>query len=267
MTDKHRDTSLKDEKLSELYRQTEQTEPSAQLDALIQSAARDAVKSPDSRASAEPASWQQKQSWFALAATIALVAIVLPFMLNESDQILSEPDLLPSRQAPGKMLEQDSKSSLFDDGATAPAMTVAPELAPSPATIPLPTLAKPAPEKKSLRKIPEPMPSETTLQRERLEHRALPLKQKTDSNQAGQLKTEQETIQQPELGSLADQLPRSAQAWQQQIWQLVQEQQLAMARTELQALQKAWPDFQVDPDLLSQTGTLSEPLPNPATQN
>ena len=276
MTEQHREPSLRDKKLSALYRQTEKAEPSAQLDALIQSAAHDAVNKSQAEP-ARPVSHHHKPSWFALAAVIALVAIALPIMLDESEQVLFEPALTQRQQAPGKLSESDvgSMPSVADaviaKPAIAPAAVSAPASEKASAPAPAMELQKISPEKKARRDRSMAIQAEQQLkqekERERLETRALQSKQKAYSDQQTPALTKGADIQLEETSPVADDQPLPAQTWQQQIRLLLQNNQLEKATSELRALRETWPDFQVDPELLKQIGLLSDALPESAPQD
>jgi len=271
-----RDTSHKDRKLSELYRLADKAEPSARLDTLIKSAAHDAVKKAPSEKAGQPkpASYQHRQSWFALAAVIALVAIALPIMLDESDQILFEPDLLQQQQSSGKLTEMEAgdRPSLADAVVATPSITPATVSAPKITPAPAMELQKTRPEKKARRKRPDTMPAERTIttkqaiKEERQETRSFMSKQKAYSDQKAPAISGIVAMPLDESTSRADVEPHPAALWQDQIRQLLQEKQLDKARTELLSLQKVWPDFHVDPDLLRQTGLLTDPPPAPGSE-
>lgn len=271
MTEQHREPSLRDKKLSALYRQTEKAEPSAQLDALIQSAAHDAVEKSQAEPTtlARPISHHHKPSWFALAAVIALVAIALPIMLDKSEQILFEPALPQRQQAPGKLSENDvaSMPSVADAVIAKPAIAPAAVSAPAPAM----ELQKISPEKKARRDRSMAIQAEQQLkqekERERLETRALQSKQKAYSDQQTPALTKGAVIQLEETSPVAEEQPLSAEAWQKQIRLLLQNNQIEKATSELRALREAWPDFPVDPELLKQIDLISDALPESAPQD
>jgi len=255
-----REPSQKDTKLSALYQQAEKAEPSARLDTLIQSAAHDAVKKTphDKAAHPKPSTYPQRQSWFALAAMIALVAIALPIMLDESDQILFEPDLQQRQPSSGKLTEKEAgtRPSVADavlaTPASAPAAALAAKIAPAPEQKPKMELHKASPEKKARRKrlgsmqTEQANPAADVVKEDRQEAGIRQSKQKAYSDQKP-----------PAIsGFVAIPLEQTATVWQDKIRKLLQDNQLDKARTELKNLQKAWPGFQVDPVLLRQAGLL-----------
>ncbi|HED15702.1 MAG TPA: hypothetical protein ENI64_02610 [Gammaproteobacteria bacterium] len=258
-----RETSLQDKNLSDLYHQADKAEPAAGLDARIQAAAHAAVEgSPAAKQlnHETKAGSQQKQSWFALAAVVALVAIIVPIMQDESDLILSEPGLLLQSSDKLPEAEGDARSSVAEAGMAQPqiAPVAEPGSASAPAFSPSPEqgLLKARPEKKAYQERATSKPDALTIQEERLEHAARKSKQRAYNNQLAPAEAEKAVMPLSQSASMADQQAITAEVWQKQIRQLLLDKKYEKARTELQNLQKAWPDFQVDPNLLRQTGLL-----------
>ncbi len=252
MTEQPQDKSLVDEKLSDLYQQRDQAEPPAQLDAQIKASAHDALKP----AQPEPISYSQKQHWYATAAMIAVVALMLHFIIDEAEQILPEPTLSDWQAAPGKTVESEQQpaSSLAD------AETVAPATAPASP----PALTKPAaPEKKAARKLKPAAPTEQVLMRERAESDSLRIRQQATGALQTPAKAKTGAVK-PQAAVPQLDLPMlSAEAWQERIRRLLHDKQPELARQELKALIASWPDFRVDPQLLEQTDLLQAPVTEP----
>ncbi len=252
-----RDTSLNDKKLSDLYQQGDKAEPPAALDTLIQAAAHDSVKKVPATGHTEKsknAATHRRQSWFALAAVVALVAIVIPVMQDESEQLLSEPEFLQPSSDKLSDREQDAKPTVAESVMAQPA--VAPATAPALSSAPQQGLLKSMPEKKTYRKRSSDSAGALIQKEERQKSTSLKAKQRAYSSPLSVGEAEKGDTPLAESASMADQPLITPAIWQQQVRQLLQNGQLDKARTRLLALQKAWPDFGIEPDLLRQAGLL-----------
>ncbi len=252
-----REPSLNDKKLSGLYQRGDKAEPPAALDALIQAAAHDSVKKAPAAGHTEKsknAATHRRQSWFALAAVVALVAIVIPVMQDDSEQLLSEPGFLPPTSDKLSELEQDAKPAVAE--AVMPQSAIAPATAPSLSPAQQQGLLKTVPEKKAYRKRSIDNADALMQKEERQKSTSLKAKQRAYSSQLGAVEAEKTDMPLAESAAMADQPLITPAVWQQQIRQLLKNGQLDQARTRLLALQKAWPDFRIEPDLLRQTGLL-----------